>query len=75
MNPGKQSSILKLEPNVPTELALQYANGMDVTGNYGPQVLFTLKGNRRLYVPLEVLEVLVTKALPVLHRDPWRWPE
>ena len=55
MNPQrKPSAILKLEPNVPTELALQYANGMDVTGNYGPQVLFTLKGNRRLYVPLEV---------------------
>jgi len=48
------STILKLEPNVPTELALQHSGGMEVSGNYGPQVLFTLTGNRRLYVPLEV---------------------
>jgi len=55
MNPQqKPSTIMKLEPNVPTELALQYANGMDVAGQFGPQVLFMLTGGRRLYVPLEV---------------------
>jgi hypothetical protein len=51
--PGKPT-VLKLEPNVPHELALHHTNGMEVNGNYGPQVLFTLKGNRRLYVPPEV---------------------
>ena len=54
MNPQYKSTILKLEPNVPTELALHNPHGMEVTGNYGPQVLFTLTGNRRFYVPLVV---------------------
>lgn len=54
MNPQRISSILKLEPNVPTELALQQPNGLNVEGQFGPQVLFTLTNNRRLYVPLEV---------------------
>jgi len=45
------STILKLEPNVPTELALQFPTGLNVTGKFGPQVLFTLTNNRRLYVP------------------------
>jgi hypothetical protein len=54
MNPQRSSTILKLEPNVPTELALQQPNGMEVQGQYGPQVLFTLTNNRRIYVPLEV---------------------
>jgi hypothetical protein len=51
MNPQRSSTILKLEPNVPTELALQYPTGLNVAGQFGPQVLFTLTNNRRLYVP------------------------
>jgi hypothetical protein len=47
----RSSTILKLEPNVPTELALQYPTGLNVNGQFGPQVLFTLTNNRRLYVP------------------------
>jgi len=54
MNPARPSTILKLEPNVPTELALENPAGLEVQGNYGPQVLFTLTNRRRLYVPLEV---------------------
>lgn len=54
MTPQRSSSILKLEPNVPTELSLQFATGLNVDGQFGPQVLFTLTGNRRLYVPFEV---------------------
>lgn len=51
---SQASSILKLEPNVPTELALENPAGLEVQGNYGPQVLFNLTNRRRLYVPLEV---------------------
>ena len=51
MSPKPSSSILKLEPNVPTELALQFSTGLNVNGQFGPQVLFTLTTNRRLYVP------------------------
>ena len=51
MTPQRSSSILKLEPNVPTELALQFSTGLNVSGQFGPQVLFTLTNNRRLYVP------------------------
>ena len=54
MNPQHKPTTLKLEPNVPTELALHHVNGLEVQGNYGPQVLFTLTGYRKLYVPLEV---------------------
>jgi hypothetical protein len=63
MNPQRSSTILKLEPNVPTELALQFANGMDVSGNYGPQVLFTLTNNRRLYVDLDVAKEIRSLSL------------
>jgi hypothetical protein len=48
------SNILKLEPNVQTEIALVTSSGLEVRGNYGPQMLFSLTSNRRLYVPLEV---------------------
>jgi hypothetical protein len=51
VTPKPASSILKLEPNVPTELALQFSTGLNVNGQFGPQVLFTLTNNRRLYVP------------------------
>jgi hypothetical protein len=51
VNSQRSATILKLETNVPTELALQFRSGMSVTGQFGPQVLFTLTNNRRLYVP------------------------
>jgi len=54
MTPQRSSNILKLEPNTPTELALENPAGLEVQGNFGPQVLFNLTGRRRLYVPLEV---------------------
>jgi hypothetical protein len=44
---------LKLALNVPTEIT-PISNGFEVTGNYGPQMMFTLSGNQRIYVPLEV---------------------
>ena len=64
MNPQRTpSTILKLEPNVPTELSLQFATGLNVDGKFGPQVLFTLTGNRRLYVPLEVGKEIASLSL------------
>jgi|HubBroStandDraft_2_1064218.scaffolds.fasta_scaffold186717_4 hypothetical protein len=69
MNPQRPSTILKLEPNTPTELALQYSNGMNVTGKFGPQVLFTLTGGRRLYVPQEVGEEI--RALTLAPGQPF----
>ncbi len=54
MNPQRQPSIiLKIETNVPTELALENTTGLEVQGKYGAQVLYTLTDRRRLYVPLE----------------------
>ena len=69
MNPGRPSSILKLEPNVPTELALQYGNGLNVNGKFGPQVLFTLTNNRRLYVDPKIAEEI--RALSLAPGQPF----
>jgi hypothetical protein len=68
MNP-QPNAILKLEPNTPTELTLKYSNGMDVTGKFGPQVLFTLTGGLRLYVPQEVGEEI--RALTLAPGQPF----
>jgi hypothetical protein len=54
MTASTPSNILRPEPNVPTEITLTSPQGVEVRGNYGPQMLFSLTGNRRLYVPLEV---------------------
>jgi hypothetical protein len=54
MTASTSSNILKPEPNTPTEITLASPQGLEVRGNFGPQMLFSLTGNRRLYVPLEV---------------------
>lgn len=58
------SNILRPEPNVPTEISLTTSSGMEVRGDYGPQMLFSLTGNRRLYVPLPVGKEIQSLALP-----------
>lgn len=63
MTPQRSSTILKLEPNVPTELALLYPTGLNVNGQFGPQVLFTLTNNRRLYVPEAVGKEIASLSL------------
>lgn len=63
MTPSRSSNILKLEPNAPTELALENPAGLEVQGNYGRQVLFNLTNRRRLYVPLEVGEEIRSLSL------------
>jgi len=70
VNPApRQSQTLKLEINVPTELALHHTQPVNVAGQYGPQMLFTLTGNRRLYVPPEAGEEI--KALSLAPGQPF----
>lgn len=44
--------ILKLAPNVPCEMALEYATGKPVAGNYGDQMMFSLIGGKIIYLDL-----------------------
>jgi hypothetical protein len=68
MNP-QNHSILRLTPNVPVEIALQTPSGLEVSGQFGPQMLFSLVGNRRLYVPLKVGEEI--RALTLAPGQPF----
>lgn len=54
MTASTASSIFKPEPNVTHEITLASPNGIEVRGNYGPQMLFSLANHSRMYVPLEV---------------------
>ena len=64
MNAANPSIIVKLELNVPTEIQLATSSGLEVRGDYGPQMLFSLVGNRRLYVPLDVGREIQSLSLP-----------
>src|ERR1022692_3462709 len=55
---GVMREILKLVPNVPVEIALQFATGKIVTGTYGDQVMYSLAGNKILYLDLAPAEKL-----------------
>jgi hypothetical protein len=53
------------EKNVPTEVELAYPIGRRVTGPYGESLMYTLKGDRVMFLPLPVgarLEELHPKA-------------
>src|SRR5258706_7040202 len=59
------SEVLKCKPNVPEEIALKFHDGINVAGQYGNQVLYTLADNRRLYVPPIVAEkIKEMKVMP-----------
>jgi hypothetical protein len=45
--------IIRLVPNVPHEIALQFPSGNLVSGQYGEQMYFSLEGNRCIYLDLE----------------------
>jgi outer membrane PBP1 activator LpoA protein len=47
------AEILKLELNKPTPISLKYRSGKELSGQYGPQVMFTLTDGRVLYLPPE----------------------
>ena len=54
MTASSPNAIFKPEPNVTHEITLASPNGIEVRGNYGPQMLFSLANHSRMYVPLEV---------------------
>jgi hypothetical protein len=53
VNPQPKCITIKPASNIPIEVT-PVSNGLEVSGNYGPQMMFNLAGNQRLYVPLEV---------------------
>src|SRR6266545_3103708 len=63
------SQVLKCKPNVPEEIALKFPDGINVSGQYGSQVLYTLADNRRLYVPPIVAAKI--KELQVVPEEPF----
>jgi len=50
------SEVLRCKPNIAEQIALKFADGINVSGEYGNQVLYTLADNRKLYVPPIVAE-------------------
>jgi hypothetical protein len=44
-------NILRFQPNVPTQVALQSSQGIVVEGRYGNRMMFTLVDGRVMYVP------------------------
>ena len=54
MTASSPNSIFKPEPNVTHEITLASPSGIEVRGNYGPQMLYSLADHGRMYVPLEV---------------------
>ena len=61
------SQVLKCKPNVPEEIALKFPDGINVSGQYGNQVLYTLADNRKLYLPPIVAEKI--KELKVVPEE------
>ena len=50
-HPGQPTGgTLRLQPNVPAEVALKFRDGREVEGAYGPQVMFTLVDGRKIYL-------------------------
>jgi hypothetical protein len=54
MTASTPNAIFKPEPNVTHEITFASPSGIEVRGNYGPQMLFSLANHSRMYVPLEV---------------------
>jgi hypothetical protein len=68
-------SILKFETNKPVTIELDFPDGVNVPGSYGPQVKFSLSENRVMYVNPEVAQAI--RTLGVLPGEPFvitkRW--
>jgi hypothetical protein len=45
------NGILRFNTNAPVEVALRWDDGKRVEGRYGEQVMYTLEGDRIMYVP------------------------
>jgi hypothetical protein len=53
--------IVRFVPNVPAEVALQFPTGKNVDGQFGPQTMFSLEGNKVMYLdpgPAKMVETL-----------------
>ena len=57
--------IIAFKPNVPITVALAYADGLQVEGRFGDQIMYTLADERVMYVP-----PLVGKRLAELGVQP-----
>lgn len=58
-------SALKFQENTPIELALRFGTGKHVKGQFGEQVMYSLKSGEVMYVPL-----IVEKKLQELNAKP-----
>lgn len=57
--------IVRFVPNVPAEVALQFPTGKNVEGQYGPQTMFSLEGNKVMYLdpgPAKMVETLAPQV-------------
>ena len=45
------NGILRFNTNAPVEVALRWDDGKRVEGRYGEQIMYTLEGDRVMYVP------------------------
>ena len=50
---------IAFQTNVPVTVALAYADGLQVEGRFGDQIMYTLADERVMYVPLVVRSKLV----------------
>jgi len=61
--------IIAFQTNVPVTVALAYADGLQVEGRFGDQILYTLADERVMYVPPVVRSKLV--ELGIQPREPF----
>jgi len=47
---------IAFQTNIPVEVQLAYADGKRVTGQYGDSFMYTLRGDRVMFVPSFVRE-------------------
>jgi hypothetical protein len=60
---------IAFQTNVPVSVALAYADGLQVEGRFGDQIMYTLADERVMYVPLAVRTKLV--ELGIQPREPF----
>jgi len=60
---------IAFQTNVPVTVALAYADGLQVEGRFGDQIMYTLADERIMYVPLVVRTKLV--ELGIQPREPF----
>lgn len=60
---------IAFQTNVPVSVALAYADGLQVEGRFGDQIMYTLADDRVMYVPLVVRSKLV--ELGIQPREPF----